>query len=175
MHYKTRCIEPFSSYIIMKTYDLGVNRVLEVTRDGDSYSIVIKDNVSAAEAVFPKVRWAAFRYLVKDIDVEVTKLKEGKTEFRYSQQYGGGWLVSVTSGIRCVDLRRFFMNEKDEMKPTRHGIGLRLPEWEMLKDVINRMRVDFPDLESIMGCYHADIQDFIKCRECMPFLRPARE
>ena len=160
----------------MKTYQLGVNRILEVFEDGQVYRITLKDTQSAAEAVFHKARWGFFLRFLNEIDEEVQKLKEGKDDRqRFLFHYGGGWQVSVNGGIRCVDLRRFFKNYKNEIKPTRHGIGLRLPEWETLKRVIQQVRVDFPDLDTVTGCFHGDLEDFVNCRECMPFHRPVEE
>jgi hypothetical protein len=146
----------------MKSFELGVNRVLEITEN----EILIKDTKSSAEAVFPKVRWATFLTLIDDVDEEVTKLKEDNGEFRYSQHYGGGWQIPVTSGIRCVDLRRFFLNAKNETKPTRQGIGLRLPEWETLKDVIKRTR---DEIDGVHCHQHENVVEWFDCRECFPF------
>ena len=155
----------------MKTYQLGVNRVLEVTKDGEDYKIIIKDVRSAAEAVFNRTRWTFFIRFLSEIDGAVQKLREGNdADLALVIHYGGGWQVSVTGGIRCVDLRRFFLAVDGKIKPTRHGIGLRLPEWEMLKDVVHQVRVDFPDLDSTLGCFHPNMEDFVNCRECMPFL-----
>ena len=157
---------------IMKTYQIGNNRVVEVVNDGADYNIIIKDTNSSAEAVFNRARWTFLLGCVTDIQGAVEKLIEGKdTELQFRQHYGGGWYVSVTAGIRCVDLRRFFLNDSYQVKPTRHGIGLRLPEWETLKNVFDKIRVDFPDLNNTLGCFHADLGDWVNCQECMPFFR----
>ena len=156
----------------MKIYNIGVNRVLEVGDDG----VIIKDTVTSAEAVFSKVRWATFLTLIDDIDAEVKKLKEVENaEFSYCMHYGGGWQVSVTGGIRCVDLRRFFVNEKYDTRPTRHGIGLRLREWQTLKEVIQFMRDDAPELMSTRGCVHDGPLEWFNCRECFAFLNPQKQ
>ena len=161
-----------------KAYALGVNRFLEVTKENnnsDDYKIVLKDTQTGAEAVFHRARWTFFQRYIDEIDAEVKKLKEDKENVRYRMHYGGAWHVSVTSGVRCVDLRRFFNNANDEIKPTRHGIGLRLSEWETLKDVVSRIRVDFPDLESMLGCFHGDLDDWVNCRECLPFQQQQKQ
>jgi hypothetical protein len=152
----------------MKSFEIGVNRRLEINDDGD---VIIKDTQTSAEALFPDKRWRFFLTCIADVDGEVQRLKEGKEQFRYKDHYGGGWYVSVTSGIRCVDLRRFFMTPDSEIKPTRHGIGLRLPEWETLKNVIEKVRPDMTDISSILGCFHPNQEDWIKCLECLPFYR----
>lgn len=148
-----------------RSFNIGVNRNLEVNADG---SIVIEDTQSSAEALFSKARWSAFIKCVSDIDVEVKKLKESK-EFKFSQHYGGAWHVSVTSGIRCVDLRRFYMDQCGQIRPTRHGIGLRLQEWETLKELVGRWPEEVPEHDYTTGCYHPDVEDWFKCEECFPF------
>ena len=145
--------------------------MLEVFDDGQDYKIIIKDTQSAAEAVFHKARWTFFVRFLSEIEEAVQKLKEGKdADLALVIHYGGGWQVSVTAGIRCVDLRRFFLAVDGKIRPTRHGIGLRLPEWQTLKYVVHQMRIDFPDLDCALGCFHPNIEDFVNCRECMPFL-----
>ena len=153
----------------MKTYALGVSRFVQI--DVDNSTVIIKDSQSSAEATFPKVRWASFLGYLEEIDAEVKKLKEEKTEFRYCQSYGGGWQVSVTMGFPCVDFRRFFLNDKNEIKPTRQGIALRLHEWETLKGVIERIRSDIPEFGTMRACCHEIMDDWLECRECFPFIR----
>lgn len=155
----------------MKSYVLGVNRVLEVTKDGASFKVLIKDTQSSAEAVFTKSRWSNFKLYIDDIDDEVNKAKGAQSDQRYCQHYGGGWQISVSTGYPCVDLRRFFTTDKREVKPTRHGIALRWKEWQTLKDIINQLQYDFPELEGTFGCYHSDVKEWLNCRECTPFLR----
>jgi hypothetical protein len=152
----------------MNSYELGVNRVLEVCKDGSSYNVLIKDKVSSAEGVLTGLRWATFMSYVDDINKEVEKLKEGG-EFKYVQHIGGGWHVSVTSGFRCVDFRRFYVNANDQTKPTRHGIALRLHEWVKFLDVIKRLPADIPELFTIKPCFHEEVSDWINCLECFPF------
>ena len=107
----------------------------------------------------------------EDIDEEVKKLKEKKAEVPYCQHYGGGWKVSVTPDIWCVDLRRFYLNDNGEEKPTRHGIGLRLYEWEMLKNIVDRLGDDHPDLRKHNTCKHDNVDQWLDCHECMPFIQ----
>lgn len=154
----------------MKTYQLGVNRTLEV----DDEKVLIKDTVSSAEAVLPLYRWSQFHSYVDQIDDEVKRINDG-SDFRYRQHVGGGWYVSVTGGIRCVDFRRFFLNDKGDVKPTRHGIGLRLHEWGTLKDIIiNRLPNDLPRLMKAKPCFHADFSKWLDCPECLPFINQSR-
>ena len=154
----------------MKSYKINVTRVLQV-RDTEEDVIIIKDLQNSAEAVFTKVRWSIFLCWINSIDAEVKKLKENKSEFRFCQHYGGGWKASVTSGIWCIDLRHFYVNKDGEEKPSRHGIGLRVHEWEKLKCIIEQIRADYPELYAVNGCDHNDLVDWLNCAECIPFVR----
>lgn len=150
----------------MKSYQIGVNRVLEI----DDEKVLIKDLHSSAEAVFAWCRWASFVNYIEDVEQQVKRL-QGSDEFRYQQRIGGGWKVSVTSGFRCVDFRRFYLNQTGEAKPTKHGIALRLHEWETLKDIISkRLPNDVPLLSKARPCFHEDFSDWLKCVECLPFI-----
>jgi hypothetical protein len=151
-----------------RSFDIGVTRKLLISLDG---SVVIKDTQSSAEAVFTKPRWSTFIGLVNDIDFEVKKLKENVNDFRYCQHYGAGWQASVTAGIRCVDLRRFYLAQDGQIRPTRHGIGLRLHEWQTLKNIIDRLLELAPEQDYSVGCFHLDLENWFQCEECFPFLQ----
>ena len=169
--YKTGRFWLVSSFIfndMERTFDIGTNRKLVITLDG---SAIIKDLQSSAEAVFTKQRWSTFIGLVNDIETEVKKLRAYSNDFRYVQHYGGGWQVSVTSGILCVDLRRFYMNRFGQIRPTRHGIGLRLCEWYSLKKLIERLIILVPEQDYTVGCFHVDLENWLQCEECFPFLK----
>ena len=58
-------------------------------------------------------------------------------DVQYRQHIGGGHYVSVTSGFKCVDFRKFYMpyNQSD-IRPTKSGITLRLDEWADMRSTI---------------------------------------
>jgi hypothetical protein len=81
------------------------------------------------------------------------------------ESIGGGWFESVTSGISCVDIRKFFkldenqvlapyLNTDDDLKPTRIGLALKFPEWQQLKtNVRNSIDIVRPDIKNLQLCY----------------------
>jgi len=68
---------------------------------------------------------------------EQLNLMSQERDVAYRYHYGGGWHVSVTTGFKCVDLRKWYVRfGETEVKPTRTGIALRLPEWLKLKQIV---------------------------------------
>ena len=75
----------------------------------------------------------------------------------YRQHIGGGHYVSVTTGFRCVDIRKFFMPYgQTEVKATRKGIALRLPEWSTLRKLVDTVNSTYPALGTALPCYLQD-------------------
>jgi len=82
--------------------------------------------------------------------------------------------VSVTSGIVCVDFRKFFCpSGTDEIKPTRSGVALRLHEWRKFVHIIKSIDDTYPALAIAVPCYTGDAHlnqlGALQCPECNPF------
>jgi hypothetical protein len=157
-----------------KKYTLGENRFLFVKKNGDDYCISITDTKTHKSAEFSVARWAVFTRCFETIDENVTGIRE-KKNIAYFNHIGGGWHVSITSGIWCVDLRKFYEDLGScQIKPSKTGIALRLHEWATLKDAVANLHTLFPDLASAIPCYmgldHANLEAVIRCNECSPYL-----
>jgi len=62
--------------------------------------------------------------------------------------------VSVTSGILCVDFRKFFCSAgTDEIKPTRSGVALHLNEKWKFVEIIKSINDSYPILATTVPCY----------------------
>jgi hypothetical protein len=156
-----------------KKYALGENRFLIAKKNNDVYCITISDTKTQKSAEFSAVRWASFTRYIDDVDENVKCLRERKT-VDYSNHIGGGWHVSVTTGIWCVDIRKFYEQPGQlQPKPTRTGLALRLHEWATLKDAVKNLHSIYPDLATTVPCYlnldHAIIDNVLQCLECSPF------
>jgi hypothetical protein len=156
-----------------KQYVIGENRILVAKKDDDSYIVSIRDTKTEKAVDFPVKRWASFVNNIDVIDEHVKMLRERKY-VKLCHPIGGGWYVSVTMGIWCVDVRKFYMPfNQTEPKPTRTGFALRLREWDELKTAIKRLHVDVPDIASTLPCYHdldhAQQESLFLCSECNPF------
>jgi hypothetical protein len=122
---------------------------------------------------FTKVRWATFMTHFDDIDRCVELLKTDQP-VEYSQHIGGKYYVTISQGMKCINIRRYFLplNSKKE-RPTRSGIALRLDEWGTLATKVYELHERIPELKVARPCYasddHANQLGYLNCRECNPF------
>jgi len=70
--------------------------------------ITIRDKKTGKEAVFTPARWASFRLYMDEVDDQLSSLSQDR-DVAYCAHYGGGWHVSVNTGYRCVDLRKWYV------------------------------------------------------------------
>ena len=111
--------------------------------------------------------------MFEEIDAKVRDLINN-VDVKYQAHIGGGYYVSVTTGFRCVDLRKWFMpwGEKDP-KPTKQGISLRLNEWSQMRHLIDKINIDHHVLGIALPCFmqddHMNQLGAFECHECNPF------
>ena len=150
-----------------KTYEVGGDRVLKFNKKKEELSII--DKKTGKEAVFTATRWASFRQCMDEVDEQLNLMTQER-DVAYRYHYGGGWHVSVTTGFKCVDLRKWYVRfGETEVKPTRTGIALRLPEWLKLKQIIEYLHRDYPDVANYTRCFLTHLPDFVGCVECYPY------
>jgi len=148
-----------------KTYEIDENRVLKYNRKKEV--ITICDKKTGKEAVFTPARWASFR--LYEVDAQLNSLSQDR-DVAYCAHYGGGWHVSVTTGYRCVDLRKWYVPfGKTDRKATRTGIALRLSAWFAFKQTVQHLHRDYPDVVNYTACFLAHPQDQVTCMECNPY------
>ena len=118
-------------------------------------------------------RWAQFRQCMDEVETHGKTLIAGKT-VACRHPIGGGYYVSVSTGIYCIDIRQFYVpyGEQD-VKPTRQGLALRLHEWPQMKKIVDSINAEHPSLGTALPCYmsddHQNQQGMLECRECNPF------
>jgi len=122
---------------------------------------------------FNAKRWACFRDLLPEISRQVDLMKADQP-VDFSKQLGGKYYVTLKSGVKCVNLRRYFVPQNGNKElPTRSGIGLRLGEWSTLLEKIDLLHQEVPDLKSARPCYlspdHMNQITYLSCMECSPF------
>ena len=67
---------------------------------------------------------------MSEINDLVKALDDNNKNVDFRRHIGGGRYVSVTSGIVCVDFRKFFCpSGTDEIKPTPSRVPLHIHEW----------------------------------------------
>ena len=154
-----------------RIYNISESRVLSTNKDANSGLIIfIQDLVSLKKVEIPAKRWAAFIHHVENIDRAVKELIENKY-VKLETHIGGLWYVSVTTGFKCVDIRKFYIPYgTNEPKPTRDGIALRLQEWQTFREIAKQLHVDKPELDEIVPCFqqidHQNLQGAMSCPEC---------
>jgi len=154
-------------------YRLSERYALETRKEQDETIVIILNNNTGKFIEIPAVRWASFLLMQADIDEAVKQLLEKKT-VNYFEHFGGGYFVSVSTGILCVDLRRFYKNDKGEIKPTKQGLALRISEWKELMNQLPLIMSFEPELLVACPClmkesHLNDPNIVLSCRECSPF------
>jgi len=153
-------------------YVLSDRCVLETRSEESETVVVIRNTITEKFVEIPAVRWASFLLMQADIDESVKQIQEKKA-VTYFEHFGGGYYVSVSTGILCVDIRRFYCNEKGEIKPTRQGLALRLAEWNSLLDQLPLIMSFEPELLvcpcSMRESHVNDPNIALSCQECSPF------
>jgi hypothetical protein len=67
----------------------------------------------------------------QDIESAVSQLDDSIHDVKFMHHVGDSWYVTVTSGYRSVNIRRFYKS-KGVLRPKKEGVVLRLPEWAIL-------------------------------------------
>ena len=118
------------------------------------------------------LRWASFRQLFEEIDVNVKAMCINNEIVKYQCHIGGGRYVSVTTGFPCVDFRKFFvLYGQQEIKPTRQGIALRLNEWMEMRKTIETINDAHPTLGTALPCYMQDDHNRARGKSHHPIAR----
>jgi len=92
----------------------------------------------------------------------------------YKVYIGGAYYVSITSGLYCIDIRKWFVPYGEtDVKPTRQDIALRLRKWTTMRNIIDAVNNAYPSLGTALPCYlsedHQNQVGALQCRECNPF------
>lgn len=132
---------------------IGENRCVVVK----GYDIEIRDEKTDKCATLNVQRFVKIRENLAEIKKAVAALRN-KEDVHYRQHIGGTWYVSVTSGVWCVDVRRFYNKSKIaydvDVRPTRQGIGLRLREWDSFVEIMAKIEEERPDIQKEEPCYY---------------------
>lgn len=92
----------------------------------------------------------------------------------YMAHLGSNYHVSLCNAFPLVNIRRWFLPEDEqEIKPTRTGISLTLPQWEKLKMAMTVVRDILGDeLEKVSFCElsdsHLGQMGYLTCSNCNP-------
>ena len=152
-----------------KKFEIGERRFLVLKKD----EVKIFEHGSPKMATFTLCRWAQFVEFFDEIDQSVAKLVDDQQQIELQLHIGAGWYVSVTTGYRCVDIRKFYSRTGVGIRPTKSGIALRLSEWSRLKEVAKEMKEKVPAVAEAQPCWtgadHFNQEGAIACGECNPY------
>ena len=135
--------------------------------------VIIRDIIYDSFVEIPPTRWASFLLLQDNIDSAIKRLREKEDCVKYFEHFGGGCYAPVTTGSWCVDIRQFYFSNDGEIKATKHGIALRLPEWTALQNLLPLLMSFTPELLMAYPCSLREDHKYphvvSNCRECTPF------
>jgi hypothetical protein len=153
----------------MKKFQIGEKRYLVLKKE--EIKLLEDGSFKAATFIFP--RWAQFVESFDEIDNALGKLVKGETDVKLRIHIGGTWHVSVTSGFRCVDIRKFYVSSLGELKATKTGFAIRLSEWDRIKEIAREIIEKYPKVAEAQPCWtgadHFNQEGALACNECNPF------
>jgi hypothetical protein len=158
---------------MLKEYSISSYRRVCVKKQGDEFFVTIEEPSSELKTVtLPAKRWAALVATETQIE-ETLDLLQNQQYVKLNTHIGGGVYVSVTTGFKCVDIRRFYYNPiKESTLPTKEGIAINLNDWSTFKVIAQQINRDFPELAKTKICSHETFMELWNCNECHPFDLP---
>jgi hypothetical protein len=152
-----------------KKFEVSERRYVVVKK----HEIRLFEDGTRKMATFSYPRWAQFVEYFDEIDNAVAKLIKGEEEVKLQLHVGAAWYVSVTTGYRCIDLRKFFRAQDGAIKPTRTGFAIRLSEWDRVKLIAQEMKAKHAKIANAQVCWtqsdHFNQQGALMCSECNPY------
>ena len=102
------------------------------------------------------------------VDIAVAQMERNEETF-YRKHLGGNWLITVQTGFKCVDIRKFWLPEgATELRATRKGVSLTFPEYKELRNGLRTLDSFVPELKDVVPCYVEPDHHTNECRECSP-------
>jgi hypothetical protein len=134
-------------------YNIGGTKQLSTRTTVDGETIFILKDMLVKDRVveIPATRWLLLVLAEDDINEAVKQLNDNQ-QVKYCHHIGANWYVSVATGFRCVDLRRFYKKD-DELRPTREGLALHLNEWTELRDLFPQLTIEALALHTAQPCF----------------------
>lgn len=152
-----------------KKFEVSEKRFVVVKKD----EVCLFEDGSQKMATFTFPRWSWFTEQFDEIENSISKVVKGEDDVKLRLHMGGGWYVSVTSGVRCIDVRKFFLAQDGTVKPTRKGFAIRVNEWDRVKKIAADIKEQHPKIAEAQPCWtqvdHFNQEGAIMCSECNPF------
>jgi len=131
------------------SYTLGDGQDRVLTIDAGNVKIT-SISVPEKHVTLTTKRWTRIMSIRKEVDIEAREVNHQTCPVAYHAHIGELYYVSVTSGYGSVDIRRCYVPyglSKENVHPTRNGIGLRLDEWAHLLELLPTIHEQHPELK----------------------------
>ena len=138
----------FAAPNVMKmVLSLSEGRSVRVTTN----LIVLEDEVQAKFVSFNFQKLSKIMEAVHAVDESIEKMKNYE-DSNLRIDIAGNWYLTMTTGVKCVDIRRWFRVEKN-YRPSKNGMALRLSEWQLFKQRVKTIHQLRPDIAAVTPCY----------------------
>jgi len=127
-------------------------------------------------------RWAHLITALNDIDAAVKRLtatdeNKERCPIACHRHLGDGYYVRVLFGLRCVDVRKYFVPygyKASQIRPSTNVIAVCIDEWkDLLKVITPTINDHFPQFASAKQCTYGDNHlgqlDWLRCTSCFPY------
>jgi hypothetical protein len=155
-------------------YHLSKYRPIYMTYKKDDEGLKLEHRVEGADVKCVNLfldRYAKLMSIKSDVDAAISQAKISR-KFTYSRHLGGHVYVNVCSQYPCVDVRQFYMYDK-QLKPTKQGVALHYAEWHFFKLAFCEVCEVIPHLETLKHCSDTHpiekFEEALACKECFPY------
>ena len=165
--------------------DIGVYRLIEFTYyQGENFAQLVtfekspNGNYHKVCSKSLRISLNMMRVLIQNlesIDEHFNLLKEGNVQ-HYNLHLGENIHLRMDPDIKCVDIRKHFIPNgvtrvKENLKPGKPGVGLKIMEFENFRDLIDNF-VQISNVMDIIPCEERDdhsLKEVVdKCKICNP-------
>jgi hypothetical protein len=149
--------------------DIGFNRSIIVEcKTNKTYidfaSVCVTDGVPCKvrnkSLRLPIPAWKIFTQTLEQIEDFFTKLCLSEN-INFKLHLGSEIYLSMTGGVLCVDIRKYYTDSNGETQPGRPGIGLKLAEFQELLNITDDINDRLTeDKQAVSGRDTPDISHF---------------
>jgi len=97
------------------------------------------------QITFRTNRWAYFIAYSKDVDVEAKELNKNTGDVAFCAHLSNGYYISMTSGWKCVDFRRWYVLyglDSSQIRPSQGLTTLCLKKTTLTLHIITSMHIN---------------------------------
>ena len=159
---------------ILLKCDVGNEKYIVVNEvKNNVYVDLINDNVMLPSYLRGcRLTSSHFALLVMNasiIDERVKELRNGNDDVLYLYHFGNGLTCCISSFLQSVTFKVFDMLDNVAIRPTWHGLVLRITEWENLKSNFDKIKAVSPILNNAVPSYNNYVHNECECTLWCPY------